>query len=465
MNEDLRVFQTQFASIMEILFSAAMAETAKLYESCVMELRAEISRVQAENNTLKCRIIQTQEGAVDNSVHSEEWISENCHIVGRRPPSKTTESRLAEIIITQEHLEGKEGVPLIKEEATDSKELEGISRTSPEVHTETQIQLTAEQNGACRPPPSPTGAECKTEIKVESSPQPVSMEMRTVTLEQSSASAAALQKVSHKAHVSTDPSDRAHPSYRQHSVSRGQPQAACMAPVSPTGNKLTVDISTCHFDHQSEEQSNYNTSLPLPNRPACTPPTFNGSATRTLQKTMPVRHLPMSSFPGGGQHRCVNCGKTFHSQQGLCGHQQVHQNEKRHQCSQCGKSFLYQSRLAHHLKSHSGKDGYSCSFCHRKFISKANLNLHLVSHSKEHPFECSVCGLTFGNRAVFHAHLKTHSGEPRYTCAHCGKKFLDLGNFSRHKRIHTGERPYSCEVCGKSFIQSAHLKKHILIHR
>ncbi|XP_062380573.1 zinc finger protein 26-like [Sardina pilchardus] len=459
MNEDLRIFQTQFASIMEILLSAAMAETAKLYESCVLELRAEMSRVQAENNTLKCRIIQTLEGSEGNPVHSEEWISENSY----RPPTSKTESSLAEIIITQEQLEGKEGAPFIKEEASDSKELDGISRTPPEVHIETQTQLTANQNGACRPPPSPTGSECKTEIKVESSPQPVTMEMRIVTLEQSSAGAAPLQKVSHKTRVSPDPSDRAHPPYRQHSISHGRPQTARMAPLSPTGNTLTMDISTRHFGHQSEEQRSYNTSLPLPNRPPL--PTFNGSATRTLQKTMPVRHLPLSAFPGGGQHRCVNCGKTFHSQQGLCGHQQVHQGERRHQCSQCGKSFLYQSRLTHHLKSHSGKDAHSCTFCHRKFISKANLNLHLVSHSKEHPFECSVCGLTFGNRAVLHSHRKTHSGEPRYTCAQCGKKFLDLGNFSRHKRIHTGERPYSCEVCGKSFIQSAHLKKHILIHR
>lgn len=79
MNEDIRVFQAQFASIMEILLSAAMAETAKLYQSCVLELRAEITRVQAENDTLKCRIIQTSERAECHLEQNEEWMSEGCH--------------------------------------------------------------------------------------------------------------------------------------------------------------------------------------------------------------------------------------------------------------------------------------------------------------------------------------------------------------------------------------------------
>lgn len=79
MNEDLRVFQTQFASIMEILLSAAMTETAKLYQSCVLELRAEITRVQAENNTLKCRKIQTAGRAECHLEQNEDWMSEGCH--------------------------------------------------------------------------------------------------------------------------------------------------------------------------------------------------------------------------------------------------------------------------------------------------------------------------------------------------------------------------------------------------
>lgn len=317
-------------------------------------------------------------------------------------------------------------------------------------------------NRQWRPPSNATDLKCKNEIQLESSPRPINEEIRIETQDQSCAGAAALQNVFHEGHTSTDWSEHAHFANQQH-TSHGKPQAhTCMAPLTPTGNRFTVDIST-HY--QTEEQSNYNTNSPLPNRPAHTPSIMTGTSTRTLQKTVPSRHLPMSPLPGGSQHRCKDCGKTFHSRRGLCGHLQVHQGERKHQCSQCGKSFLYQSRLMHHLRSHNGKDGYSCRFCQRKFASKANLSVHLVSHTKEHPFQCTVCSLTFGNRAVLHTHLKTHSGEPRYTCTQCGKKFCDLGNFSRHKRIHTGERPYSCEVCGKSFIQSAHLKKHQLTHR
>ncbi|XP_012692077.2 zinc finger and SCAN domain-containing protein 2-like [Clupea harengus] len=460
MNENLRVFQTQFASIMEILLSAAMAETAKLYESCVLEIRAEISRVQAENNTLKCHIIQTSEPAGCYTEQSEEWIPENRHFVGRPvATSGTTEScsSLAEVIPQkqpgrqEEQAGSQEEAPFIKEEASDSEELKAMCQMLPTVHTPAQMKMTADQNTEWTPLPN--------EIKLESSPHPVTMEMRIVSLEQSSL------QVFHEAHASAGPSDRAHSAGQHHTGSHGNPRATCMAPP-PAVNALTVDISTRHFHHQSEEDSSYSTTLPSSNRPAHTPSTFNGNTTKTSQKTVPVRHLPTSPLPGSGLHRCKVCGKTFHSRRGLCGHQQVHQGERTHQCSQCGKSFLYQSSLMHHLRSHAGTDGgYSCTFCQRKFISKANLSIHLVTHTKEHPFQCSVCGLTFGSRAVLHAHLKSHSGEPRYTCSHCGKKFLDLGNFSRHKRIHTGERPYSCEVCGKAFIQSAHLKKHILTHR
>ncbi|KAM9770011.1 uncharacterized protein ACNS7B_007265 [Menidia menidia] len=51
-------FQTKYASVMEGMLKSAVAETTKLFEAMVDELKAEISRIKRENEDLKTRCIQ-----------------------------------------------------------------------------------------------------------------------------------------------------------------------------------------------------------------------------------------------------------------------------------------------------------------------------------------------------------------------------------------------------------------------
>lgn len=52
-------FQTKYASFMEVLVKSTIAETTKLFETVVDELKAELSKVKTENEALKttCRQI------------------------------------------------------------------------------------------------------------------------------------------------------------------------------------------------------------------------------------------------------------------------------------------------------------------------------------------------------------------------------------------------------------------------
>lgn len=55
-------FQSKYASVMESMLKSAVAETTKLFETMVDELKAEISRIKKENEDLKTRCSQFENG-------------------------------------------------------------------------------------------------------------------------------------------------------------------------------------------------------------------------------------------------------------------------------------------------------------------------------------------------------------------------------------------------------------------
>lgn len=53
-------FQTKYAAVMDTLLQTAIAETTKMFESVVGELKAEISRIKEENQHLKLKCSQME---------------------------------------------------------------------------------------------------------------------------------------------------------------------------------------------------------------------------------------------------------------------------------------------------------------------------------------------------------------------------------------------------------------------
>ncbi|KAM8878485.1 uncharacterized protein AB9W97_014304 [Spinachia spinachia] len=51
-----------------------------------------------------------------------------------------------------------------------------------------------------------------------------------------------------------------------------------------------------------------------------------------------------------------------------------------------------------------------------------------------------------------------------HMCRACGKAFCGLSNLEAHERVHTGEKPFRCDTCGKNFSEAGNLKKHQRVH-
>lgn len=65
-------FQTKYASVMESMLKSAIAETTKLFENMVDELKAEISQIKKENEDLKSKCFQYEVAKNQPADRSEE---------------------------------------------------------------------------------------------------------------------------------------------------------------------------------------------------------------------------------------------------------------------------------------------------------------------------------------------------------------------------------------------------------
>ncbi|XP_073699007.1 uncharacterized protein [Garra rufa] len=110
------------------------------------------------------------------------------------------------------------------------------------------------------------------------------------------------------------------------------------------------------------------------------------------------------------------------------------------------------------------KDKFMCKHCGKAFAQPSTLLLHQKLHNRERLHHCTLCGKRFSQASSLKRHHSIHRGEKPFRCVHCGKQFADQSNLKKHVTVHTGEKPYGCNLCGKMFNQSSNLKTHMRIH-
>ncbi|XP_015264138.1 PREDICTED: zinc finger protein OZF-like [Gekko japonicus] len=168
---------------------------------------------------------------------------------------------------------------------------------------------------------------------------------------------------------------------------------------------------------------------------------------------------------GGRPYKCSDCGDSFRHRSHLIAHKRIHTGERPHKCSDCGKSFNQRSALTVHERTHTGEKPYICSDCGKSFNQRSILIAHERTHTGERPFKCSDCGKSFKQLSALTAHVRSHTGERPYVCLDCGKSFTRSSLLIKHRRTHTGEKPYECSNCERRFSQRSQLVSHEKTHK
>lgn len=78
----------------------------------------------------------------------------------------------------------------------------------------------------------------------------------------------------------------------------------------------------------------------------------------------------------------------------------------------------------------------------------------------DRPFACGQCRKWFVLESDLKRHCLNHAREKQFTCPLCHKSFVCPSQLRVHQNVHTGERPFGCKECGRTFSHPSNLRRH-----
>ncbi|KAJ8372228.1 hypothetical protein AAFF_G00293470 [Aldrovandia affinis] len=388
----VQAFQTHLTSVMEILVKSTVCETTKLFEASIRELRAEMGRIQQENESLQSRMRTSETTFL--SLHDDAQAGGAPilpHCWASHPREYEDEDEDEEVV---------EPNPVLFEEESP---LQGLNIL---IKQESELEECRPELGVLKQDEAAgTGAEVS----------PALLCARGGAFRDASVQTRAMEVESSQAGNKTEtPND----------APEGRWEEQCVTNTSPQESTSTLGPGSLVFRVESRPRA-HSTGAGCPCCNARKARTGETPHNKTIAHHLALQRRQIIP-PRLESHPCQICHRVFSGRTSLAAHQRVHTDERPFACQLCTKTFKHSTSLCRHM------------VWHRRVVDR--------------PFACHLCTKTFKHNPSLKRHLRdVHPVETRGETSHAIPQGLHRPGF--RPNAPTPNRPKGAALSRRSVPQ------------